>query len=247
MGIRFTLAFAVLCLCAPDSALAQRREQREMMMRYQTLPVVNLKGKVVQVGAGLIQVEDENGNPNVVQVDPMRTRVVVSGTAKPSVLRPGMLVQFTTELDNRQLNAKEPVSDLQIFSAGAGYALGVTSDDPEGKGGPYRVAGQVKTFKEGRLAVQAEKRQVRAVVADDATIKFEGADYSLARAGDEIDVQGRLFGQGQVFGETVKVTLAQPIEGEVASPRSRRRGKKPPEAAPMEPAPAPGVAADPAP
>jgi hypothetical protein len=99
------------------------------------------------------------------------------------------------------------------------------------------VAGQVKSFKDGRLAVLADKRQVRAIVADDAVLKFEGADYSLARQGDEIDVQGRLYGQGQVLGETVKLMLAQPIEGAETPTRGRRRPKKAAEAPPVAEAP----------
>lgn len=220
----------IACLAgslAADAAWAQRREQREAQMLYQQLPVVKIEGRVVQVGAGVIQVVDKDGNPQVVKLDPKWTqRVVVSGSARPSVLRPGMLVQFTTELNERQVQATEPISEMQIFSQESGYELGVTSDDPEGKTGPYRVAGQVKSFKDGRLAVQAEKRQVRAIVADDAVLKFEGADYTLARQGDEIDVKGRLFGQGQVLGETVKVSLAQPIEGEESPARGRRRPRK---------------------
>lgn len=240
------VALGVLCVSACGSASAQRREQREAQMLYQQLPVVKIEGKVIQVGTGLIQVQDDDGNPQVVKLDPKWTqRVLVSGTAKPSVLRSGMIVAFTTELDQRQLSAKEPLTELQITSADPGNPLGVTSEAADGGGGPYRVVGQVKTFKDGRLTLQADKRQIRAMVADDALLKFEGPDYSYARHGDEIDVQGRLFGQGQVLGETVRVTLSQPIEGE-EQPRGRRRGRRGADPAPgAAPTQDPAAAPDP--
>lgn len=235
MWIRTGLLAVLAGVCA-DGAVAQRRELREAWLRYQQLPPVRLKGKVVQVGAGLIQVADDDGNPHMVGVDPTRTRIVVSGTATPSVLRPGMLVQFTTDLDAKQV-APEPLAELQIV--GVGVELGIASDDPEGRGGPYRVAGNVKAYKEGRLTVMAGKKQVRARVAPDAAIKFEGVDYRLSKQGDEIDVQGRMIAQGQVLGEVVKVTLAQPLEVADSSPRGRRKTRRgEAEAPPAERAPA---------
>lgn len=217
-------ACVVLLSCAPVAA----QDRREPQLSWEQLPPTHVRGKVGEIGVGLIHCSDEENNPCFIKVDPSITRVSVTGTAEPSVLRPGLLVQFTAEFDGKRNSISAPLEALQIFAPGA-YPLGIINDSSDGKGPTFRVAGAIKSYKDGKLVILVGKKSIKAVLADAVVISVELGDYSLAKPGDEIDVQGRLFRQGQVIGELVKVKLAEPIKGEMPTQRRSR----PPRAAPV--------------
>jgi RNase P/RNase MRP subunit p29 len=84
----------------------------------------------------------------------------------------------------------------------------------------YTVAGQVTAARNNKLTVNAGTASVKFEVTDDATIDVKMADYSLARKGDKVSVQGRMMKGRPGMGEatSVKIELVSPLSGGKAKP-----------------------------
>jgi len=135
---------------------------------------------------------------------------------------------------------------------GIGKAPGKTS----GKAAPvetakaYTVAGQITAARNNKLTVNAGTASIKFEVTDDAAIDVKVADYSLARKGDKVSVQGKMMKGRPGMGEaaSVKIELASPLSGgkakpvkpapkhEARPPKKAAGAKQPPAAAEPEPA-----------
>lgn len=176
------------------------------------------------------------------------TEVQVTGTAVKEFLRPGMFVRFSAAL-NAKGRSSEEIDLLTIFTPNEQRKLGIfregfAEEEEQDNTTRYLVAGQLASFKKGRLSVAIGRRKVQVTVAADATIKVDVNDLSLVRPGDKIEVKGHFFKKGAVLGKTVTIELRQPLgvaqEKKKKTPRSRRRSPKKPAAektSPDEPAP----------
>jgi len=114
----------------------------------------------------------------------------------------------------------------------------------------YTVAGQITSARNNKLTVNAATAAIKFEVTDDAAIDVKVADYSLARKGDKVSVQGRMvkgrLGMGEAI--SVKIELASPLSGgktkavkpapkhETHPPKKAPRTKEPPAVAEPEPA-----------
>ncbi len=192
----------------------------------QELDPVNLQGKIVAVQRGLIKVVNDENQEGLIQIDPEKTKVNVTGTALRSVLRNGMFVRFSGRF--KRGTATEPIEMLQIFEPTEGLGIGVFPDDPTDPNSETVVAGPLRGFKKGKLTIAAGNEKVQAVLAETAEITLEVSDYSIVQAGDNIEVLGYLFAPGKVIATEVYITLAKPLGEPEKKPRKRRstRGRK---------------------
>lgn len=140
------------------------------------------------------------------------TRCVVTGTASPAILQPGMTVRLTTTVDSRGRPAS-PVKDFEIIAPPGGRPVPVVADQPT------VVVGTVTQVRAGLLGVRVDAGPIRKLLlplADDAVATIDAADLALVGAGDRIDVKGRLWdgegsvGAGTVFASEVRVRKAGP-------------------------------------
>ncbi len=225
---RLFLGMAVLLAVIFNASLvhAQRGKKKQG-----ELPPVNPRGKIVGVQRGLIKIVDGDDQTFLVKLDANKTQVHVSGTALPSVLRSGMFVRFSGQLTRGR--ATEPVEKLQIFEPTEESELGVFSDDPTDPNAETVVAGALRGFRKGRLTIAAGRQKVQANLAETVEVTLEVSDYSIAQAGDEVEVLGILFAPGKIFASQVDITLVEPLgepEKKPRAPRSTRgRKKKEPE------------------
>lgn len=246
----FVLAVAVWCSAVWSSGEARAQYNNAQLNRKAQLlqlPVVDLKGTVEQVGADGMTIKCE-GQSFLLAVDPSHTKMVCSGTAERSYLKPGVMVRFEGEFDRRMQLKGGPLEEVCVVTPSETSQPGIHTDSEGGSGGegdeyerrPKQrgasencvVIGVIKLIKDGQLQVVADGKPVKVPLADDAEIKVEVDDYSLAAAGDEIVVRGRTVqppqGQqaGQVFGEDVAITLSQPLESTTKAPARKKKSGK---------------------
>jgi hypothetical protein len=225
--ITFAAAAMLLAACAsPASAQQQLRP-------------VEMKGTIEATSGGVISLKCD-GKEVYLTVDPRKTKVECNGKAKASYLQPGLLVRFRGEFDKKGI-AKEEISKLAIVSPSEENEPGLTADEIEGDdekrkpkkdGGPLLVVGTIKQFKDGQLVVQAGGRAVRATLADDADLRVELDDYTLAEAGDKIQFKGRMAqqqqqdqGPAQAVGDEITITFTEPFEGDSKAKPKGKAGK----------------------
>lgn len=207
-------------------------------------------GEILNIRPGLLQLQAADGEKWLLKLEAPPTRVQVRGTAEPSWLRPGMLVRFSTTLDN-QGNSETPIEQLYVFTPRPEYRIGVfaevafTSDEPpadepkrlrrkrgERSAGPFLVAGRLASLKEGNIRVNAGRRAIQAKLADNAKIEVDVlGDYSMVRRGDHVDFKGRFYKKGEAVANELTFTTAKAFSGEPqGKPRRRtsssgRRGR----------------------
>jgi hypothetical protein len=246
-----TGAIVVLALAPWGAARAQQYNDAQANRKAQLLqlPIIDLKGTVEQVGADGLTIKCE-GQSFLLAVDPSHTKVVCSGTAERSYLKPGVMVRFEGEFDRRMQLKGGPLEEIFVVTPSETSQPGIHTDTGGGEeGDEYEkrpkqrsgnencvVIGTIKLLKDELLQVVADGKPVKVQLADDAEIKVEVDDFSLATAGDEVVVRGRTVqppqGQqpGQVYGEDVAITLSQPLESTSKAPAKKKktsRGAKP--------------------
>ncbi|MCA9248162.1 MAG: hypothetical protein KDA42_13635 [Planctomycetales bacterium] len=134
-------------------------------------------------------------------------------------------------------------SDVPDLNLGGGLASALDDDDAEEKTSDGEsatdkpeapkvptvnvlVSGQVRGFAKGEMTVIAGRAgSIRIPVAEDAKVSINTSNYGIAMQGDEIEVDGSFYQQGQLSARSVTIKLAerQPIE----PPKSRRFPKTP--------------------
>ncbi|HEY1601396.1 MAG TPA: hypothetical protein VGG64_17475 [Pirellulales bacterium] len=214
--------------------------QQTLQARYQQLPIVDLKGKVEKVDAEGLDIKCD-GRSYLLQIAQDYTRVVCNGTAERDYLKPGVMVRFEGDFD-RKMQTKTPIEELYVVTPSETAQPGIHSDEPGEEDQPRAkqkgaietlvVVGTIKLFKDNQLQVVADGKSIKVELAEDAEIKVEVDDYTLAVAGDEITVRGRTAqppqGQqaGHVYGEEVTITLSEPLEASAKAPAKKKKASK---------------------
>ena len=231
---------ALLKQCV-TTAEAQYDIPQQPQVQLQQLPIIDLKGTIEEVGADLLSIKCE-GQAFLLKIAPNYTRVQVSGTADKAYLKPGVLVRFEGEFDKKG-QAKAPLEELCVVTPSETNQPGIHADAPLEGEGPraakrggseiYLVVGTIKLIKDNQLQVVADGKPIKVQLAKEIEVKVEIDDHTLAEAGDEITVRGRTVqppqGQqpGQVYGEDVTITLAQPLEATSKAPAKKKKTAKP--------------------
>ena len=200
-----------------------------------SLPTASIAGKIVGVEQGKIYVTSglDQYVVHVLSTNQLKTEVVVSGTALPEFLRPGVFLYFKCMEMDKKGNVTGDVTDLKVMTPTETTPAGVVGNSMDGTpGGPYEVLGIVRKNLKGKLTVAAGKTQVKFDLPMDAVIALETADYSIVQEGDDITVMGRLAQQGAtVDGKTQpSIAVGDKIDIKLAAPAalpSKKKKKKP--------------------
>jgi len=180
---------------------------------------IKVDGTVDSVMAGGIMVNGKDGKKYGVGFPP-NAKVTMSGNASPDVLKAGMYVQFTVNLDDKKKPTGE-ATKIQIIEPSAISSPGVFSEKgPDGKPGepgPYFVRGTVKSYRDGTLNVTADKTALAVIVPSSASIPVTVGEWQLANPGDTITGDGSAFAVQQgvtpVIGERIEIKAVAPITG----------------------------------
>jgi hypothetical protein len=168
----------------------------------------------------------------VVALHPKNTTVRVSGTSTAKFLRPGQYVRFSGKLDEKNQVAG-PIGMVEVFLPQADFqpmlevrspAPKFASDDPPPKTRDFHAEGRVLAYYRGQLtvAVDAGKR-FTAPVTDTAQVNFTITNFAQVKAGDTINVDGRLYRPGHVLGEMVTISLAPDEKKEKTKEKTKEK------------------------
>ncbi len=252
--MRFDLGFGPVCGQAARLVLAvllgffasaahaqydEEQPQQTLQQRLLQLPIVDLKGKVQEVGGNAMSINCE-GQAFVLTVDSSYTRVVVNGEADRGYLKPGVMVRFEGEFD-RKMQAKGSIGEIAVVTPSETSQPGIHADSGGEEEQPRQktksgaevlmVIGTIKLIKDDQLQVIADGKPIKVQLDKDVEVKVEVDDFTLAEPGDEIVVRGRTVqppqGQqaGQVFGEDVQITLANPLESATKAIKKKKSSK----------------------
>jgi len=192
--------------------------------------IMKLDGKVSQVvnGQGVL-VNGNDGKQYAVFFTPA-SKLTVSGSASPEFLAPGSFIQLDTELDGKGQPMGE-VSKLQIVAQSTINQPGIFSeagpDAKPGAAGKYFIRGTVKTNKGDMLTVAAGGKQMTFKIAAGVSMPVTVDDWSLARANDSIQGDGKSYAQQgapanqptPVWCERMEIKAVLPIE-------KKKKGRK---------------------
>jgi hypothetical protein len=149
-------------------------------------------------------------------------KVEVTGTADPNFLRPGLLIRFTTEVDNKgkvtaPLNELEIVSpqNAMVFAKARATAAAAKAKGEEGETPPEAtgMVGRITAIKNNDLTIEIGSGSIRATLGPNPAIKVNANDYSLAQQGDKVDVKGWYIQPPDAMAQDVKITLTSPLGG----------------------------------
>jgi hypothetical protein len=158
-----------------------------------------------------------------------QTKVTTVGEAKADFLYAGLIVQFQADLDKHR-NVTGAIKQLTVITPAADKVPGIypLEENQAGPGsktptGPCEIIGRITSLKGNKLQVNVGRGTVLADLSEDANIRLNLADYSMARKGDKITVVGmkkrNLPGQAQTAqvnqGQAVqvKIQLAETLAG----------------------------------
>jgi len=216
----------------------------------------HLEGEVVAIEPGKITWTDKSNVPHIAFVT-KETKVQVTGEIEASAIAPGAYVRFTIPVTPKRLQPIKgaKVEELTLFSPGDGYQLGLLPDnvvDPQAKSVSCLVAGQVKQLKKGLLTLVINGKQFKVTLADEAKVKVDISDYSIARQGDNIVLTGTGANQREIECKGVEINLASAVARDAvnkpaAEAKKPKRGAKPAATKPTKPAKPEAEAADAAP
>lgn len=235
------LGIALLaCVCATVSAQKQQRENGRWM------------GKLKGIGpGGILQVESDKGDQWLVALDRRPQEVSFQGSATPAFLRPGMLVQFNAMIDKKG-EAQEPLGEIKVISPRMGIQIGLqaggnlgaglfNSDDDDGNKkkkkarsdtSSYLVTGTLRSVSNGKMYIAAGAT-IKAEVADNCQVNFDITDFSLARQGDSVEVQGWRYPNqaNQLYASRLTIIADKLLDPEEKKRRPATKGdeKKPDE------------------
>jgi hypothetical protein len=183
--------------------------------RRPNLPRDNISsaGTIKALAPGVMHVENVGGDEWLLRVEASPQDVILTGSALPGFLRPGMFVQFKGLFTNRGV-AQEALQQVKIFSPKKTTKLGAEKDaagpdtkannfsafitkapeeetEPEAKETSwYNVTGVIKKNKVRNLTVSVGRSDLKVELAEDAEILLNINDYRLARVGDEVEFEG---------------------------------------------------------
>ncbi|MBI2478806.1 MAG: hypothetical protein HYV60_09275 [Planctomycetia bacterium] len=209
---------------------------------------VMAKGVVKGVRPGVLAIVTEQGEQWLVKVPDRPQDVSFVASANRSWLRPGMLVKFKNTFDAkgrpvalvRQLEVISLRTDTQLGlipdSNLGGAATGLFSSDepvkkqaaPETKS--FTVTGTLRGYKDGNILVAAGSTSVQSQLDEKASISVDVSDYTLARDGDSVQLNGWYFlGQrDRVFSNRLTISSTQKLGMEEGADNKKGSAKKEP-------------------
>ncbi|MGD0519541.1 MAG: hypothetical protein ABSA26_18560 [Thermoguttaceae bacterium] len=236
MSIRFLMAIYVL-FYAVSSADAQvigypyglkssagtaQQRQQQLQQQQQAMTMLDVSGTIEALAAGRIQMRT-NSNEQWMIVLNQQTKVQVTGEVGADFLRPGLFVQLKADVDKRGV-AADKIEQLTIvtpsqektsgnFSHPAGPGQKPDGFEGGGASGFSTVQGRIISFKKNKLQLKIDKGTVLCELSDNPKIHIDLADYSMARKGDRIKVQGMKTtgANGMIQAAQVKIELAEQL------------------------------------
>ena len=223
-----TLIRRSICLlfafAGPVSHLAaQQQPQREH---------VRCEGKIKAMARGLLHVVGEDGQQWLVAVEAKPQDISFQASTTPAFLRTGMLVQFRSVLD-KKAEAQSPITEIRVIAPREGIKLGLTpeggfgggelfasEDDAAGKkkkknsdDKQFQVAGTIRSIKDRKIQVTAGGFTVKGELAENCGVSLDIADYSFAREGDPISLQGwhHVGKPNQIYATNLVITAEKPL------------------------------------
>jgi hypothetical protein len=182
--------------------------------------VMQLKGKLQQAfpQQGIAMSDPMNNNqPVLIQITPS-TKCSVDGTADPSFLGPGVPVQLTAEMTRLGVVQGE-IAELMICDINQTNVPTFSPDDPtqatskeKDAVGKYFARGTVMSNKNGQLQIKTPGALVKGKLSDSVKIKVAVSDYTWAKEGDAVVVDGKKIEPGKIVATVVQITLAAPLE-----------------------------------
>jgi len=207
---------------------------------------VTANGVVKGVRPGLLAIVTEQGEQWLVKTPDRPQSVSFVASAERSWLRPGMLVKFKNSFDAKG----KPVAlvrQLEVISLRADTQLGLipdaklggsglfSSDEPTKKQSApetmsFTVVGTLRGFKDGNLLVAAGGTAVQSQLDEKASISVDVSDYSLAREGDSVRVNGWCYPgrRDQVFSTQLTVSSKQKLGAEEGTEKAGAKKKQVP-------------------
>ena len=177
---------------------------------------------------GYLQIRDSKTETWLLSIDPT-TKVSVLGQAEQDYLRPGMTVEFETEIDKKGQIAK-PIEEVEIITSEGKPRLGLFSTDEDADdgrpvrtvaAGPYRVRAKLASFKGGELTVAVGSKRLTATLSEKAAIKFACNDPGMAEIGDTVKIKAWYYDNGKpvaavgragkALAEEITITLTKPL------------------------------------
>jgi len=157
-------------------------------------------GTVELIDSGLIRIRDAKQESWILKIVP-ESKVTIEGEAQVECLRPGLFVQLSGQIDKKGA-LKEAVEEIEIFSSLGKGSLGLFSaeESAEEEGvsakpvrnagaGSFRIRGKLASYRDGELMVVAGSRKITGNLAEEATVKLNSDDLSLAQPGDKVQVK----------------------------------------------------------
>lgn len=193
-------------------------------------------GTISTVQSGVFIV---NANGVVWQLKPAAgSKLEVAGIAGPDYLKPGLVVKFQAAFDSRaadKTKAVAPITELEIITPHAGEMPGAAPAGAAGAKGAaipnsarlLTVIGRVKNFKNNELTVDATNGVFKTDLDPVTAIKVRVSDFSLIRAGDEIEATGFIANPGFAVANTMRVTMAHPLGNPLSEFAKRNPAAKP--------------------
>jgi hypothetical protein len=147
-------------------------------------------------------------------------------------MRTGMLVQFRATLDKKG-EANSPITEIRVIALRDGIQLGLQqeggfaggelfasdedSTDKKKKkvldNKQFQISGTLRSIKDRKVQVAAGGVVVRGELAENCGVSIDISDYSFAREGDPISLQGwHLAGKpDQIHATNLVITAEKPL------------------------------------
>ncbi|MEO8497343.1 MAG: hypothetical protein ABI614_19910 [Planctomycetota bacterium] len=220
--MRPTCGMTVLFTIFATSLVGGQELPREML---------TASGVVKGVRPGVLAIVTEQGEQMLVKTPERPQSISFLASAERSWLRPGMLVKFKNSFDAKG----KPVAlvrQLEVISLRPDTQVGVIPDAKLAGGGPelfssdepakkqsapetmsFTVVGTLRGMKDGNILVAAGDTAVQSQLDEKATISVDVSDYSLAREGDTVRVNGWYYlgRRDQVYSNTLSISSKQKL------------------------------------
>ena len=197
---------------------------------------VQVKGKIRAMQGEVVQVANEEEKKQwLVKMPREPAGIHVYGTARPTYLRPGLMVRFSGQFDAKG-TPKAPIEKLEVFTpkpvkegtmpdpqqfgvfpeAAFGSQLfqdAQAAGQPKSDIASFVVSGQLRGFRNGELFVAAGPTLVRAPLSEKAEISVDVPDCRWVKPGDEIEVNGWSYPylKTNVVATRVTIRSSQPL------------------------------------
>lgn len=181
-----------------------------------------VQGAVGTIAGGMITFQQAPGagsEPLVAQLHPAGvSKLRVTGRVPGSILQPGHVVRFVTEVDAKG-RGTEPVKAFEIVTPPADFKPDPVRPDTRGE-----IVATVKSISGNVVILHVPAGRIRRLTfefASDAIATLDAARVDLIAPGDSITLEGRIWtgegslGAGTVFASDVSVTKPA-LPGEVA-------------------------------